>query len=220
MLADDESDRQAEARRFRSEAILRDAGVLEFACLPAIETADRIEPRSAIDIARRALCLLLVSARGSGLDVRTVRKLAAKHGTTGYFTKDEQAFLDAKRPGAEIKADFSWRSEASWVLLWALGFVDQLGLPLEQMEPNDAIAIVEENQLEGLASSTSRRSMDEVLDQADLIYRCHWAVRHSEMTSADIGRQLDPGVTFERHYALNWLIRYEGQEWDEITTDT
>ena len=38
------------------------------------------------------------------------------------------------------------------------------------------------------------------------------------------GRQppagLDPGVVYERHYALNWLIRYSDQEWDDISTDT
>jgi hypothetical protein len=28
------------------------------------------------------------------------------------------------------------------------------------------------------------------------------------------------GVVQERHYALNWLIGYCGQDWDDITTDT
>jgi len=27
-------------------------------------------------------------------------------------------------------------------------------------------------------------------------------------------------VTLERHYALNWLIGYMEQEWDDISTDT
>jgi hypothetical protein len=31
---------------------------------------------------------------------------------------------------------------------------------------------------------------------------------------------LHPGVLYERHYALNWLIGYCDQEWDEVTTDT
>ena len=30
----------------------------------------------------------------------------------------------------------------------------------------------------------------------------------------------DAGVVQERHYALNWLIGYCGQDWDNITTDT
>jgi len=63
-------------------------------------------------------------------------------------------------------------------------------------------------------------SMDEILDQADLIRRCHWEVRHADSTRVDVGRKLEPGVTFERYHALNWLMRYEEQEWDDISTDT
>ena len=29
-----------------------------------------------------------------------------------------------------------------------------------------------------------------------------------------------PSVVYERHYALNWLIGYCDQSWDEVTTDT
>jgi len=31
---------------------------------------------------------------------------------------------------------------------------------------------------------------------------------------------VDAGIVIERHAALNWLIGYMGQSWDEITTDT
>jgi hypothetical protein len=29
-----------------------------------------------------------------------------------------------------------------------------------------------------------------------------------------------PGVIEERHYALNWLIGYFNQDWDDVATDT
>jgi hypothetical protein len=32
--------------------------------------------------------------------------------------------------------------------------------------------------------------------------------------------KLNEEIIGERHRALNWLIRYMDQEWDEITTDT
>ncbi|MDR3687988.1 MAG: DUF4272 domain-containing protein [Fimbriimonas sp.] len=220
MVTDEERERQCLARKSRSEQILRDAGILQIRALPGIETADQVEPRATIEIARRAICLLLVAARGSGLDVRTVRKLTAYHEMGGFFTKDEQAFLDSKRPKERAKAKFSWRTEASWVLLWALGFVDRLGLPSGQIEPWSAIEIVEANFVDGLVNNAKPRSIDEILDEADLIYRCHWAVRHAERSDVDIEGKLEPGVTFERHHALNWLIRYENQDWDDISTDT
>ncbi|WP_079688608.1 DUF4272 domain-containing protein [Ohtaekwangia koreensis] len=31
---------------------------------------------------------------------------------------------------------------------------------------------------------------------------------------------LNSSVVFERHYSLNWLIRYMNQDWDKVTTDT
>ncbi len=35
-----------------------------------------------------------------------------------------------------------------------------------------------------------------------------------------IGDLRSAGVTKDRHYALNWLIGYMEQEWDDISTDT
>lgn len=31
---------------------------------------------------------------------------------------------------------------------------------------------------------------------------------------------LHPGIVYERHYALNWLIGYAGLGWDDLRTDT
>jgi hypothetical protein len=62
--------------------------------------------------------------------------------------------------------------------------------------------------------------MDQILDQADLIYRYHWAVVDARVKGKQPPAGLDPGIVYERHYALNWLIRYSDQEWDDISTDT
>jgi len=35
-----------------------------------------------------------------------------------------------------------------------------------------------------------------------------------------IGVSTTQGVTYERHYAPNWLIGYMDEEWDDISTDT
>ena len=31
---------------------------------------------------------------------------------------------------------------------------------------------------------------------------------------------MDYDVVIERHHALNWLIGYENQQWDDVSTDT
>ena len=206
-------------RKARSEEILRNAGVAVHPGLPEVETANQIEPRSAVEIARRAICLLLVAAR-SELDRDTLRMLIEGYGMAGHFTNDEQGFLDIDAPPTADIDQFSWRSEASWTLFWALGFVDNLGLPVEQIAPYDAIEIVESNGFDGLVSNASLRPTDEILDAADLIYRCHWATRSFQLDGITKVGQLEAEVTVERHHALNWLIRYNDQEWDDISTDT
>lgn len=52
------------------------------------------------------------------------------------------------------------------------------------------------------------------------IYETHWAVRDAQINGKKIPKGLDPGIVQERHHALNWLLNYEGQAWDDVTTDT
>ena len=64
--------------------------------------------------------------------------------------------------------------------------------------------------------------MPQILDEADLIYRLHWAVRHADLNGRPIPLPLNRDMVMERHHALNWLIvpREEPYPWDEIPTDT
>lgn len=61
--------------------------------------------------------------------------------------------------------------------------------------------------------------MSEILDQADYYYRLHWAVIELRLNGRSSGKANEE-IIDERHKALNWLIRYMGQNWDDITTDT
>lgn len=40
------------------------------------------------------------------------------------------------------------------------------------------------------------------------------------MNGRDAPAGLEKGVVKERHYALNWLVGYMDQAWDDVTTDT
>jgi hypothetical protein len=64
------------------------------------------------------------------------------------------------------------------------------------------------------------RPFAQVLDQADLIYRYHWAVVDARIKNKPSPAGLEPGVVQERHHALNWLLGYMHQDWDEVSTDT
>lgn len=58
-----------------------------------------------------------------------------------------------------------------------------------------------------------------IVDQADLIYRYNW-VSADERINNVTGNELVWSITMERHKALNWLINYGRDAWDDVGTDT
>ncbi len=71
-----------------------------------------------------------------------------------------------------------------------------------------------------LLAGAKLRTATTILDEADLIYRIHWAVVDARLRRSPFPMAVEAGVVYERHYALNWLIGYQGQEWDDVSTDT
>jgi len=63
------------------------------------------------------------------------------------------------------------------------------------------------------------RPAGEILDALDLHYRLHWAVRQARLDKREPAG-LDGGVILERHHALNWLVRFEESDWDDVDTPT
>ena len=69
-------------------------------------------------------------------------------------------------------------------------------------------------------SSWKIRSINEIADELDKIYRMNWACVDARIKGQSPKGSLNPSVVYERHYALNWLTNYRHQEWDNVTTDT
>lgn len=208
------------ARKERSEALLRAEGVPLPAGLPAIATQANAQPRQTQAIAYRAMALLVVAAKGSGLDQPTVDKLVEGYGLASRFTPEESRFITNPQPSEEQRIKFSWRYESAWVLLWSLGYVDTLGKPQNVCDVNAAAAIMLKRTPEQFIADAKPRALDEILDQTDRIYRYDWNVVEARMKKTAPPAGLDASVTYERHYALNWLMGYMGQEWDDVNTDT
>jgi hypothetical protein len=45
-------------------------------------------------------------------------------------------------------------------------------------------------------------------------------VRQAELDEKAAPAKLEAGVVAERHYALNWLVRYGDADWDDVDTPT
>jgi uncharacterized protein DUF4272 len=211
---------EAAARRFRSETILRAEGVPFLATLPVIETAAEVLQRSKEEVALRTLCLQLVAAKGGGLRDEVVEGILEDYELRPHLTPKELTFVLDNSPSQQDRIQFSWRHEAAWTLLWALGFVAQLGKPVQTCDVDFAASTMMERTTSQFIEESDLRPIADILDQADLIYRYHWAVRNARIKGQQIPAGLDAGVTAERHYALNWLIGYMEQAWDDVSTDT
>ena len=48
----------------------------------------------------------------------------------------------------------------------------------------------------------------------------HWACVDARIQGEEVKGAINPSVIYERHYALNWLTKYQNQDWDNITTNT
>ncbi len=210
---------EALERKARSEVLLSREGLPINPYLPAIEAEpDRF--RSASEVAYRTLALLVAALKGEGLEQPIVDRLVQHYDLASCFTFKETAFVKSAEPSQSECTQFSWRYEAAWVLLWTLSYIEELERPSKICDVPKAVRIMKERSTAQFIAEAKLRPFAQVLDQADLIYRYHWAVVDARIKNKPSPAGLEPGVVQERHHALNWLLGYMHQDWDEVSTDT
>jgi uncharacterized protein DUF4272 len=226
VIAAGEADREAHAtpealqRRQSSESILRAEGVpLTEKPLPTLPTETEAKRRSKKEVAFRAMALLAVAVKAEGLEDSILQGFIMHYGVGKHFSPKEMEFIRNPAPSDRDRSLFDWRYEAAWTLLWALGFVDKLDRPSKICDAGLAMGMLSNcgNPAQFIKDG-ELRPLAEILDQADLIYRYHWAVRNARRSGTPVPEGLDPDIVEERHHTLNWL--HQDEEWDNITTDT
>jgi len=206
-------------RRERSIARLRNSGVPVLESLPPIAADEETSIRPTGMAARRCAVLAIVAARGEGLEKDKALALIQKFNLGEVLSPKERAFLSLDDVSA-VRAQFTWRYECVHVLLWAFRKVELLDIP---KKPCDAAAvtkavmeITEKNQFD----TQPMRTKAEILDQLDLIYRCHWATRNATVKKVPPPQGVNADAVEEWHYVLNWLIHADRAEWDDVQTGT
>lgn len=210
----------SENRKARSEDLLNKFKVPVNASLPYIEGESEALVRSKEEVAKRAMALLVVAVKAEGLEQEIVEQLVEDYGLQHVLSPNEVKFITEKSPSQHDKTQFIWRYEAAWVLLWVLDYVDELSYPDSICDVPAAVTFFQQRTKEQFISDAKLRSISEILDEADLIYRYHWAVVDARIKGRPTPSEIDSSVVLERHYTLNWLIGYMDQEWDDISTDT
>lgn len=194
--------------------------------------------RSADEVARRCIVLYAVLAAGHDVPRDEIVAWLRREQLWDAVSPGESQFLLSESPTPQQRINATWRAEALFPLLWALGLIARLPCP-RQLCDLQLIQGVLPPLFEPVAefiSSARLRSDSEIQAANEEIYQIHWRVRDAQLR----GQATPPGklprtpvedceppvevynasVVQERHYGLNWLIGYCGQDWDDITTDT
>ena len=208
-------------RRKRSVVFLKQNGVPTTDNLPVIEDTGSVKIRPPKEIAQRLVSCTICAVGGETGDRALVRRLLVDFQAEDLLSPNEKAFIETKIDVQQDRLQFSWQYERSWVLLWALGYIEKLEYPPKICEVPKLVDLIKGRSIAQIVREANPRSRREILDEADLIYRLHWAVVEQRVNGKiEVPREVEKGVVQERHAALNWLIGYMGQTWDDISTDT
>ncbi|MBN2442554.1 MAG: DUF4272 domain-containing protein [Spirochaetales bacterium] len=210
--------KKSQERKNRSLKILEQNLIPLDESLPGIQDEAATILRSKNDVVKRAMCLLIVSLKGAGLEQEKVNQLVQKYDVRNYFSPRETQFMAHPDPPADERNQYSWRYESYWVLLWALHYVDKLDFPVSICDVDKAVAILGTMGKVNFEKNARLRSETEILDEADLVYRYLGAADKAMANNEAIPGNLNPDVLQERLLALRWLIGYDGKEWDEVDT--
>lgn len=215
---------QAWQRKARSDELLAARKIAVPADLPPLVCEPELHLRPPEDVLRRMLALFVVAIRAesvTGDTPITAADLRERFPPAFAALSDaERAFLAQENPTHEESTQFLWRYEAILVLQWALGLQDALPFPDAICDVSSISRTAIERGTEGLRKQPVMRSAAEILDALDLHYRMHWATRQAILKKYAAPAALNDGVLQERHHALNWLVRFEDRDWDDVDTPT
>lgn len=205
----------------QTEILLKSLGIPFFDHIPLIEKEQKSEIRSPQDIAKRILILTyLCYISNVEEDKFEIIEFLKKENLWASVTDDERELFLKEKLTEKERIKLSWRSEGIWLLLFTINKIEKLELPQEEIEMASIFKEIPDfmTGTKEFIKSAMIRSVPEILDLWDLIYRVHWAIRNVELNNLT-ALDLDPSIVFERHHAINWVIN-PALNWDEITTDT
>jgi hypothetical protein len=220
---------EGERRKRASIAYIRERNIPHLETLPELPPAADCLWKSEEDIARRAVALLIVIqyacdvAQGEDLAASKdfVTEMLRKFGVERHLTDNERELLQDENPAGQAAVNIAWQYEAYWVLIWALGLEESLDFPDRICDCDYAIQVVSEcDSFEEFYRKTAMRSREEIMDEADKIYRLHWACVNNRINGQEAPAGMNESIVVERRRGLFWMIGRFDEAWDDISMDT
>ena len=216
---------QALARKARTEAALSALGLRVPSSLPATLAEFELRMREPAEIAARALATLAAAVRAEA--VSTDNELSSAHilarlpDAQAALSPRELDFMQTAQPDDQSVTNMGWRYECVAVFAWALGLQEELLFP-ESICDVSALSrlFFEAGTVNAVLRQARPVDATELLDALDETFRLHWCVRDAQINQKPVPEGLLPGVVTERHRALNWLVRFENADWDDVDMPT
>jgi Domain of unknown function (DUF4272) len=195
--------------------------------LPLLGDDDVASLRPAEEVVARCHAIAAAIAVEQGADPEDVAEELREHDLERWLAGPERSLLrhhlGERRLDEDVlrqaEIDVSWRQESLWVLLWALGFVEELRpdefcgdeSAYERMAPDmDPAKTIQGIEL---------RPRERLVAELDFHYCLHWHLRERELgRRRPLPEPLSEGFVRERRLPLEWLFAED--EWEEISLDT
>jgi hypothetical protein len=185
-----------------------------------VDPEDKVTIRTKDEVVDRALTLCYIGLKSEGLEQKHLDKMDKDFNISAKLSSNEKDYATATQPTEQQKTDANWRYESLHVMLWTLGFIDTLKYPDQMCNVANDVKIIHDLTERQFRQNARLRTKREIHDQADLILRLDWACVSARVKNETAPSGLDKSVVYERHYSLNWLIKFMNQDWDKVTTDT
>ncbi len=218
-------------RRNKSMERLWEKHVYVASWLPLLWEKAEEPGRTVEEVCARAAALLAISLYsesrvGDHMSYEEAREFVAPiiegYGAEKFFSPRERAYLNDSESTEQTQIQYTWQYENLWVMEWALGLTDDLFWPDRICDVPGSVRLIKGySTMEELLSAAKLRPRKELLEQADLIFRIHWACVDARVMGMASPQKLDEGVVMERHRALFWLAGCDGMcPWDDVDLST
>jgi hypothetical protein len=204
-------------RKQNTEKLLETLGIPIPNELPPIEEEAAISLRDPREIAERILVLTYLNCVAVDNDLREEIIAFLKHENLwDKVSEVERELFDKTQLSDEEATQIVWRGESIWMLLWVINKVNDLGLPVDEVNLSDIFVRLPEfmKDTKEFLNTATIRPLSDILDQSDLIFRINWAMRQAHLDGSD-EIALNQSIAYERYHAINWVTSVRPQ-WDEI----
>lgn len=216
--ADTYTEEQLE-RKSKSETFLEANKIKTNKNLPCIPSSTNVKIRDVKQVIDRAYALMITAVKGEGLEQEHLARVVQEKNITSFSPKEKFVY-EANELNDQDRAYATWRYESLYTIMWALGKMTDLKYPNEICDVKTIVGLFVKPSREEFESSVSLRSASEILDELDKTYRMNWACVDARIKGQEVSGNINPSVVYERHYAFNWLINHQNQDWDNVQTNT